>query len=146
MMYLQKVLLGGLFLLLFCTSCRNVANSQHNNEQISLSTWKPQNNGVFEDALAGDGVLSVLNNCSFLLRDNQTKVLLIWPEPTAWDSSFTTIKFVGIRGEQLDLHNGDKIMPGGVEVTNQSQYIVPANTQCQADEIFLVNSVHSVTD
>ncbi len=115
-------------------------------DQSPLVTWDPSSSDVFHDATVGDGTLSISSGCVLLILENEKKILLVWPEPTSWNPSSQTIQFVGVRGESLELRDGDRIMPGGSAPPGEEEQVSPPDGSCGADELFIVNSVQIVAD
>lgn len=115
-------------------------------DKSPLATWDPGSVDTFTDATVGNGTLNISPGCVLLVLDNQKTILLVWPEPTSWNESSQAIEFVGVRGEQMTLHNGDKIIPGGMTPIEQPQYVSSPDPSCQADETFIVNSLSLVTE
>jgi hypothetical protein len=110
-----------------------------------LATWDPSQSNAFDDATVGTGTLEISAECVRFILDNQKTILLVWPEPTSWDSASKVIEFVGVGGERMELRNGDQITPGGSPAIGQPQYVSPPNPSCEADEIFIVSSLVPVT-
>ena len=112
----------------------------------SLATWDTSQSDVFPDASAGDGILRITNNCTYLMSGDQVLVFLIWPEPTSWNEANQSIAFVGVRGEQMELRDGDRIRPGGMPVEGNLPmedipFVTPPDSACQTDSLFIVNGV-----
>ena len=119
------------------------------NERIDespLATWDPSNSVVFNQATIGKGTLDVSEGCVRLALENQKLVLLVWPEPTSWNATSQAIEFVGVRGERLELRDGDQIIPGGATATREPQFVSPPGPSCEAEETFVLHSLRVVTD
>ena len=120
------------------------------NERIDespLATWDPSNSDVFNQATIGKGTLDVSEGCVRLALENQKLVLLVWPEPTSWNATSQAIEFVGVRGERLELRDGDQIIPGGATATAvEPQFVSPPGPSCEAEETFVLHSLRVVTD
>ncbi len=133
--------------LLGCASDESTATT----DKLPLATWDPSTSDAFDQTSAGKGILSISDTCVLLTLENQKEILLVWPEPTSWNASTQAIEFVDVRGEHLQLRDGDYIIPGGVTVVGggnpgepelgEPQYVSSPNDSCEADEIFVVNSV-----
>lgn len=106
-----------------------------------LPTWDPSTAESFTDATVGDGTLEFSANCVTLALDNQKTILLIWPEPTTWDSTKKTVELVDVLGNRLELHEGDRIMPSGSTPAGEPKYVTPPRASCIADEQFIVNAI-----
>lgn len=111
-----------------------------------LATWDPSKVETFMDATVGNGTLEVTPACVFLILANSKRVLLVWPEPTVWNSLLQAIEFTSVQGESATLHNGDQIMPGGAPATENSPLVVPPDPACQADETFIVSTITMVKE
>ena len=84
--------------------------------------------------------------------------MLVWPEPTSWDASYQLIDFVDVWGERLELRDGGKIVAGGVGyplelITEEDKatgkftsFVLPPDPSCNADELFVVNSISVIED
>ena len=115
-------------------------------DESPLATWAPSKGDVFPQARAGDGTLDVSAGCVRLILENQKSILLVWPEPTSWNTSSQVIDFVGPLGDRLELRNGDQIIPGGATATREPQYISQPDPSCIAEEIFVLHSIKVLTD
>ena len=114
------------------------------NNQMTLATWVPGNAEAFTNATVGAGRLDITAGCIRLILDNQKIVLPVWPEPTTWNASSQLIDFTSVLGERTELHNGDQIIPSGSAANRTSEFVVAPDPSCEADEIFMVNSIHVV--
>lgn len=114
--------------------------------ELPLATWDPSGSTTFLDATVGNGVLDISNNCVRLILENDLVVLLVWPEPTSWNVENRVIEFVGPQGEQMELREGDEIMPGGMSLMGDIEYVSSPDPACQADETFIVSSVKLMSD
>ncbi|NOK58266.1 MAG: hypothetical protein GFH27_549279n72 [Chloroflexi bacterium AL-W] len=110
-----------------------------------LTTWDPSQSDTFTDASVGTGTLNIDDGCVRLILENQTSILLVWPEPTSWDEATQTIEFVDFQGEQIALRDGEQITPGGSTITGDFPFVSPPDPSCQADEMFVVNSLGELT-
>ena len=129
------------------TGCATATHIDKSPVPVSpLATWQPSPSEIFPDASAGTGTLSITDNCVYLMLDNQESTLLVWVEPTSWDEATQTIEFVDFQGEQIELHDGDRVRPGGMsikspDILENAPFVLPPDPVCQADDIFAVNSV-----
>ena len=126
-------------------------------EESPLSTWDPSESELFFHASSGDGTLKIASDCVRLIQETeigQESVILVWPEPTSWNASSQTIDFVGVMGERLELRDGDKIRAGGAgypvaespEYIGEPAFVSPPAPSCNADELFVLNSISVVAD
>lgn len=111
-----------------------------------LATWDPGTVEGFADATVGNGTLMISPNCVQFILENEKTVLLVWPEPTAWNAAAQLIEFVGVQGERVELRDGYQVMPGGATVVGEPQFVTPPDPSCEADEVFIVNSISIVTE
>ena len=109
--------------------------------QSPLVTWDASRTEIVFQASAGTGILRITDSCVFLVRSDQRTTLLIWPEPTSWNAATQSIMFVGLSGEQLELHDGDRITPGGYAIREGAALASPPNPNCRTDFRFVVNAV-----
>lgn len=130
-------------------------------EESPLSTWDPSESKAFFLAASGEGTLDIIHGCVRLILETnvgQKSILLVWPEPTSWNASSQSIDFVDVRGERLELRDGDKIVAGGsghplVELTEEDKatgkftsFASPPDPSCKADELFVLNSISMAED
>lgn len=129
------------------TGCATATHIDESPVPVSpLATWQPSPSEIFPNASAGTGIISITDNCVYLMLDNQTRTLLVWIEPTSWDEATQTIEFVDFQGEQIALRDGDRVRPGGMsikspDILENAPFVLPPDPACQADDIFAVNSV-----
>ena len=124
------------------TGCQLVGEGQ----PAPLATWDPDDTESFASSTVGNGTLEFSESCVRLVLDNQKTILLVWPEPTSWNATAQTIEFVDVLGNQIELQEGDQIIPGGSTVVGESAFVNPPNPSCTADETFIVNSLSVVSD
>ena len=113
--------------------------------QSPLATWDSSKVDAVAPAIAGGGTLEISARCVRLIGSNMRTVLPVWPEPTFWNASSQVIEFVsaGVRGERLELRDGDQIVLGGVTVQEGSDppFVSPPDPSCKADETVIVTTV-----
>ena len=126
-------------------------------EESPLSTWDPSESEFFFQSASGEGTLEIASGCVRLIQEAES-TLLVWPEPTSWNASSQLIEFVDVRGERMELRDGDKIVAGGsgyplVELTEEDKatgkftsFVVPPDPSCKADELFVLNSISMAED
>ena len=119
--------------------------------QPPLVTWDPTPPSpgaavAFPYATVGQGTLDISTECVVLLFETGYRVLLVWPEPTAWNAASQTIEFVSPRHghARVAVRDGDQIIPGGVGTAGIPSWVATRAPACQADETFLVNQVEVV--
>ncbi len=162
MMFRRKYYISVLAVILVvaCTSCADSDSASSvtsgSQNESPLSTWDPSNADVLSDASAGEGTLEITSDCARLILDNGKTILLVWPEPTSWNSTSQVIEFVGPRSERMELRDGARIRPGGFTAVGdptdaepdigEPNYVLPPPADCQMDEIFVLNSVTVVAE
>lgn len=120
--------------------------AQNGATRTPLATWDPGSADGVHDATVGSGTLSIVEDCTRLVLDNGKTVLLVWPEPTAWDADAQTILFVDVFGERLELKDGDRVVPGGSSAARAPRFSTAPAPSCVADEIFIVATMRVVTE
>lgn len=113
-----------------------------------LTTWAPNEGELLPD-VGGQGTLGISEDCVRLTLPNQTVILPVWPEPTSWNPTSQTIEFVGVAGERIELRDGDVVTVGGFTPTvvhGEPEFVMPPQPSCDADELFIINSIKLVTD
>ena len=70
----------------------------------------------------------------------------MWPEPTSWNASYQAIEFVSVLGERLELRDGDRIVPGGATPIVEPSFVSAPDSSCEADEMFVLNSIEVITN
>ena len=122
-----------------------------------LATWGPSKNGFYLMASSGEGTLDIAPGCVRLILETgtgQKSTLLVWPEPTSWNAPDQAIDVVDVWGERLDLRDGDKVEAGGVEYppstspeyAGKPTFVLPPDPSCNADELFVLNSISVIED
>ena len=152
-------------LLLFCAFTVAIIGGacveENRIEESPLATWGPSKDGFFLQSASDDGTLEIAPGCVRLMQGvngGQRSTLLVWPEPTSWNASSQVIDFVDVRGERLELRDGDKINAGGVgfpleliteedkATGNFTAFASPPDPSCEADDLFVLNSISVLTD
>ena len=121
-------------------------------KESPLATWAPGNSGFYLLASSGEGTLDIAHGCVRLIQGTEVdekSTLLVWPEPTSWNTSTQLIDFVDVLGNRLELRDGDKIEAGGVgyppaespEYMGKPTFVSPPDPSCTADEFFVLNSI-----
>lgn len=139
--YICLPIMFACFLLVGC-----VYVSKYEPKESPLATWDPSGSTGF-NAAGGIGTLDVSENCARFKYANGAFSLLVWPEPTIWNTSTQVIEFVSpVDGGQLELRSGDQIHVGGSNATENMFYINPPDPSCEADDIFVLHSVRIVEE
>ncbi len=115
-------------------------------DESPLATWDPSKSDTFPQASSGEGTLEVSDWCVRLMLKNGESVLLVWPEPTSWNASVQAIQFVSVFGERMELRNGDRIAAGGATPIVEPNFVSAPDPSCEADEMFVLNSMRPVAD
>lgn len=116
-------------------------------EESPLATWDTSTSDVFPMSASGEGTLEISEGCVLLVHDNkQNATLLVWPEPTSWNSESQAIEFVSVEGEHLELREGDRLIAGGAATSGSTPYVMPPDPSCDADEIFVLHGIKLITD
>ena len=131
--------LGVVVLWVACGSNAGIVNSP-------LATWDPSKSDTFHQASSGEGTLEISAGCVRLRLKNQMSILLVWPEPTSWNASTQAIEFVSVLGERLALRDGDLIAAGGRIPRTQPDFVSAPDPSCEADEMFVLNSIRVVAN
>ncbi len=126
-------------------------------EESPLTTWEPSKSDVFPHSSSGEGTLGIEPRCVRLELETDAGlkyILLVWPEPTYWNSPVQVINFIDVWGENLELRDGDKIAAGGMEYPpvespeykGEPTFVLPPDPSCNADELFVLNSIRVIQD
>ena len=123
----------------------------------ALATWDPSKSDIFFDSSSGEGTVTITLGCVWLMKNTKVGekfILLVWPEPTIWNASSQAIEFVDVLGGHQELRDGDKIKAGGAgypgahspEYMGNPNFVIPPDPSCNADELFVLNSIRAIQD
>lgn len=142
---IPKIYLPIMLACFFLTGCVYV--SKYEPKESPLATWDPSGSTGFLAARVGDGSLTISESCVLLVHDNQIATLLVWPEPTSWNTATQAIEYVSpINGERIELREGDRIFGGGSGARENMFYVNSPDPSCEADDIFILNDVRLVEE
>ena len=137
----------GLVLGMACQDKRPIDESPSTLNESPLATWDASKADTFLQSSSGEGTLVISSSCVRLItRSGQRSILLVWPEPTSWNASTHSIEFVSPFGDRLELQDGDRIEAGGATPVGEPNFVSAPDTSCEADEMFVLNSIGVLTD